>query len=636
MMRNAFTIFSAASVCCLGVVVFISLPPHLKIGGERSKLNSLNQRPAVSNFSQLFANHVAPEVSVAPVSSTNSPQPPSLEPADNPRETSLRAVNTLTSGRVAAPRTLARTPQLANPAEKSTKTRVIQPTRADSAAAPIPESTANSQPKHLLMDNPTPPGFRGDSNDATAVSNSFPAETPARINVATAASETPSKTEALSDPEFHEFTEPSETSLSLSPPAHTPDAPSAQPTEPTFSAVESAKDAATESTGAGLPDNLFDRSEQQEPDAESPTTATTFTPDSPATASSDMDDFQFDAALSSNAPVPAESPAEIPSSSQSDAIVTSNLTQQNPADYQPTVGEILVEEPELPSFPDETDEEDLFASDLSAPGMPSADLNASAETITTAPSASAVPQPHAEEAVQTTAVPSDQRTAFHPNDDHDQIEILFDVSELANTTTTLSPSAGNQPTQITASTPQRLSVVEDPLPTLEIPQRITLKTTPGILLPELEFEEWTNCGIPRGGPANGGTLVRPFFAKTVSPTTRTVSRVRGSLEDMFEKFTRVDFSLPGWRRPRSAQPMAHRSGNTATAAATNSPPVVPSRNSGTHAHRPPAPSGNRRMLTSASGKPVAPSGVVQAGWSVEDEQQRPSSMSAARRTDAAR
>ncbi|MEN9556282.1 MAG: hypothetical protein RLZZ232_2568, partial [Planctomycetota bacterium] len=373
-----------------------------------------------------------------------------------------------------------------------------------------------------------------------------------------------------------------------------------------------------------------------EPDADFPTTEITSTPNSPATAHSDADDFTFDATLSSNAPVPAESPAEIPSSSQLNAIVTSDLTQQNSVDHQPTVGEILVEEPELPSFPDETDEEDLFASDLSAPEMSSADLNASAETIATAPPATALPQPRAEEAVQTTTVPGDQRAEFHPHDDHDQIEILFDVSELTSTPTTLSPSAGNQPTHITASKPQRLSVVEDSLPTLEIPQRITVKTTPGILLPELEFEEWTNCGVPRGGPANGGTLVRPFFAKTVSPTTRTVSRVRGSLEDMFEKLTRVDFSLPGWRRPRSAQPVAQRPGNTATAAATKSPSVVPSRNTGTHAQRPPAPSGTRRMLTSASGKPVAPSGVVQAGWSVEDEQPRPSSMSAARRTGAAR
>lgn len=633
MMRNAFTIFSAASVCCLGAVVFISLPPHLKIGGERSNLNSLNTQPAVPRFSRLFADDVAPEVSVAPVSSTNSPQPSRPRPADNPRETSRNAVRTVRSSLAAAPGTLARPPQLMNPVQQSTNTRITPPKSVDSAAAPIPRSAARPRLAPLLPDPPAPPGFSGDSNDATAVSNSVPAETPASINVATSASETSADTEVMSDPEFHEFTEPSDTAPALSAPALRPDAPSDQATEPLFAAVESATDAASESAGARLPDNPFD---PNEPDAEPPTTETPSTPDSPASAPSDTDDFTFDAVLSSNVSVPAESPAEISSASPSDTIATPKLTQQTPVDHQPTVGEILVEEPELPSFPDEMDEEDLFASDLSAPELSSADLNASAETITTAPSAAAVPQPHAKESAQTTAVRGEQRAAFHAGDEHDQIEILFDVSELANTPTTLSPSGGNQPTQITASKPQRLSVVEDPLPTLEIPQRITVKTAPGILLPELEFEEWTNCGIPRGGPANGGTLVRPFLAKTVSPSSRPVSRIRGSLEDMFEKLTRVDYSLPGWRRPRGAQPMPHHSGNTATAAATKGPQVVPSRNTGTHAQRPPAPSGNRRMLTSASGKPVAPSGVVQAGWSDEREQQRPALMSSDRRTGAAR
>lgn len=640
MMRNAFTIFSAASVCCLGVVVFLSLPPHLKIGGQRANLVAPNSRSGVSGLSLLFADHVAPENSDAALSSTNSPHSSSPEPAVSLPQTSFRAGNAVRPRVVSTPKKRVGPSQLPNPREKSSETRVIQPKPADLATTPLPKSTVNSQPPQHLTGHSTPPGFSDDSHDAAADSGLFSAESPSSNKVATSASAFGSATKAMSEPEFHEFTEPSETNSAT---AFTPDAQSARPAEDLFAATESATDAASESAGPGIPDNLFD---PDKPHAESPTTETTSPPDSPTTASSDSDAFTLDAELSSNASQPAEPSTESPSTSQSDTFVTPDLAQQPPLEHQPTIGELLVEEAELPSFSDETDEEDLFASDLSAPDMSSADLNTSAETIATAPStpasptkpapSSTAPQSLAKGDMQTHGSSDDQRTAFHKGDDHDQIEILFDVSELANRPTTLSPPTGNQPTQVTASKPQRLSVEEDQLPTLEIPQRITVKATPGILLPELEFEEWTNCGVPRGGPANGGTLVRPFFAKTVSPTNRTVSRVRGSLEDMFEKITRVDFSLPGWRRPRSAQPMAHRSGNTANPEATKRPTAVPSRNSATHAQQPSAPPVHRRMLTSAAGKPIAPSGVIRAGWSVEDEEQSPASKSADRRTGAAR
>ena len=648
MMRNAFTIFSAASVCCLGVVVFLSLPPHLKIGGQRADLASPGPRPDVSGLSRLFADHVAPEISIAPPNSTNSPASSGPEPVVSLPRTSLRAVNTVRPGVASTPKERVGPPQLPNPLEKSSETRVIQPRPADLATTPVPKSTDGSQPSQILTDHPKPPGFRDDSQDTAADSDVFLAESPAGSNFDTSPSAPRSNTKAMSEPEFREFTEPSHTVSATSAPAFTPDIQSARPTEDLFAVTERATDAASESAGnesagAELPDNLFD---PDKPDAESPTTETTSPPDLPTTASSDSDAFTLDAELSPNLSLPAERSTESRSTSQSDTFVTPNLAQQTPMEHQPTIGELLVEEAELPSFSDETDEEDLFASDLSAPDISSADLNTSAETIATAPSvsvpptesapSSTAPRSLAEDATQTPAGSDDQRTAFHASDDYDQIEILFDVSELNNTPTTLSPSTGNQPTQVATSKPQRLSLVEDQLPTLEIPQRITVKSTPGILLPELEFEEWTNCGIPRGGPANGGTLVRPFFAKSVSPTPRTASRARGSLEDVFEKFTRANFSLPGWRRPRNTQPTAHRSGNTTNPAATTNPPVVPSRNSGTHAQRPSAPSTHRRMLMSASGKPIAPSGVIQAGWNVEDEQQRPAAKSADRRTDAAR
>lgn len=647
MMRNAFTIFSAASVCCLGVVVFLSLPPHLKIGGQRANLVAPNSRSGISGVSLLFADHVPPENSVAALSSTNSPHSSSPKPAVSLPQTSIRG-NAVRPRVVSTPKKRVGPSQLPHPAEKSPETRVIQPMRADLATTPVPKSTVNSQPPQPLTSHSTQLGFSDDSDGTAADSSLFATESPDSINVATSASAPGSKTKAMSEPEFHELTEPMDTASAASTPTFTPDVQNARPVEDLFAATEGATDAASESAGnestdAELPDTLFD---PDKPNAESSTTETTSPPSSPTAASSDTDAFTFDTALNSNASQPAELSTESRSTSLSDTITTTDQSQQPPVEHQPTVGELLVEEAELPSFSDESDEEDLFASDLSAPDISSAELNNSAETIATVPSTPAAPtKPSpsttaplslAKGDMQTDVGSADQRTAFQTSNDHDQIEILFDVSELANRPTTLSPPTGNQPTQVTVSKPQRLSVEEDQLPTLEIPQRITVKATPGILLPELEFEEWTNCGVPRGGPANGGTLVRPFYAKSVSPTNRTASRVRGSLEEMFEKITRVDFSLPGWRRPRSAQPMAHRSGNTAKPEATNTPPEVASRNRGTKLQRPSTPPVQGRMLTSASGKPIAPSGVIRAGWSVEDEQQSPASKSADRRAGGAR
>jgi hypothetical protein len=80
------------------------------------------------------------------------------------------------------------------------------------------------------------------------------------------------------------------------------------------------------------------------------------------------------------------------------------------------------------------------------------------------------------------------------------------------------------------------------LPTATEIQRVTPSEAP-----ELRYETWNNPGVPRGGPAWGGTVSRaPVKSQTV--LQRGFTSVREGVEETFDRVPTFDVRAPEWMR----------------------------------------------------------------------------------------
>lgn len=198
--------------------------------------------------------------------------------------------------------------------------------------------------------------------------------------------------------------------------------------------------------------------------------------------------------------------------------------------------------------------------------------------------------------------------------DSDKVEILFDVSELASAR----GKSIREESPIVPVVHETSPSTEERLPTWDIPQRMTVKGPRRVLVPELEFEEWVNHGIPRGVPEHGGTLVRPFTPQPISPMRAAVARVRGSMEEAFERIPRLDFVMPRLISARPENSSGKRAGRPALATKSTVAAGAPVPG-GQPASRVQPRSSSAAKPVVSGGRKITPSGgVVRAGWSTDE------------------
>jgi hypothetical protein len=197
--------------------------------------------------------------------------------------------------------------------------------------------------------------------------------------------------------------------------------------------------------------------------------------------------------------------------------------------------------------------------------------------------------------------------------DSDEVEIVFDVSELTS-------ARGKAVTKdsLAVSVVQEATSSEESLPDWVIPQRMTVKGPRRVLVPELEFEEWVNHGVPRGGPEHGGTLVRPFTPQPISPMRLAVTRFRGSVEEAFERIPRLDFSMSRLSPFRSENSSENGVRKSSQATPSNVSTGPPSRESRSRTHLQPKPLFAQKPVVSGGQRVSPPGGIVQAGWSTDE------------------
>ena len=198
--------------------------------------------------------------------------------------------------------------------------------------------------------------------------------------------------------------------------------------------------------------------------------------------------------------------------------------------------------------------------------------------------------------------------------DSDKVEILFDVSELESARReSITEDFAIAPVvhETSSAVDETFPSAEESLPTWDISQRMTVKGPRRVLVPELEFEEWVNHGVPRGGPEHGGTLVRPFTPQPISPMRSAVARVRGSMEEAFDR-------IPGWLPLRSENSSGKRAGRPAlsTKSTVAAGTTAPGGKAVTRVQ--PRPSTASKPVGSEGRKITPAGGVVRAGWSTDE------------------
>jgi hypothetical protein len=668
MMRNIFTIFTAVSVCCLGLAVLVLLPPELKI-----QLGKRTQRPVTeaepnSEFSEFYPDRSPSGVKTgraAEVQESSRSWHQGKITAQRMGQTLESQVEPVAGGLVDSPSVVVSPPQAGylkeerpaedfqSGAEFTAEIRTETESRKeDMAAAPVSGITAAAVAAHTGV-----PGL-GNVNVAvreqalevvevsTALSNSTALSkqssavaVPRQLNTRT----------AKTGNEFGGSLAPDDGLLKQPPSEHAP--------------ADALPSAATVVTAV---DDLPVTDPEVEVEA--------VQNGQEAQVVSEDSQLEFQVAVESM----AEPTATQEEFSGSEPAVSSEVVMKSVPVVAESVEQPSISGPEFDEFPEETDEEDLFAMELEKTGtgtaLPAVSSGTQSDEVTQAEqqvvkaeptqvASAAAPRSenssskkdcgegqigewNQESVVDRRTMSEDADLGMHLAEtplsvvagtvkgiaespvaaavvksalledatDSDRVEILFDVSELKS-------ARGNV---VTKDSPA-VSVVEEAsftseesLPNWVIPQRMTVKGPRRVLVPELEFEEWVNHGIPRGGPEHGGTLVRPFTPQAISPMRLAVTRVRGSVEEAFERIPRLDFAMSRlipFRSDNSSENGAGKSSRstTSTVASGTRSPRGKSRT-----HVQPRPSFSQKPVVSGGQEISPPGGIVQAGWSTDE------------------
>ena len=660
MMRNIFTIFTAVSVCCLGLAVLVLLPPELRI-----QLGKRTQRPVTEIAPNPEFSEFYPDRSPSGVSTARSPEVGKSSPDwHQGKNTAQRMVQTLESqvesvagGLVDSPVAVVSPPQAGDPNEG----RLAEDFQSGSELTAEIRTETESRKENLA---------------AVPVSGITAAAVAARTAVAGSGNMNVAvREQALQVVEVSAASSEHSSAVAV-------------PRQLNPLSTRTAK-TGNESGGAFAPDDGLMKQTLSENAPANALPSAAAVDEFPVTdpevevevvqngqeAHVEREDSrpEFQVAVESM----AEPAAAAPEFSGSEPAVSSEVVVKSVPVVAESVEQPSISGPEFDEFPEETDEEDLFAMELEKTGtgtaLPAVSSGTQSDVVTQAEQVAKAEEAQVVAAVLRSENSSSKKdcgegqigewnqesvrdrgtmsedadlgmhlaetpssvvagtvkgiagspaaaavvksTSIEDATDSDSVEILFDVSELTsargNAVTNESPAV---------SVVQEASSSEESLPSWDIPQRMTVKGPRRVLVPELEFEEWVNHGVPRGGPEHGGTLVRPFTPQPISPMRLAVSRVRGSVEEAFERIPRLDFAIPRlipFRSENSSENGAGKSSRstTSTVASGTRSPRGKSRT-----HVQPRPSFSQKPVVSGGQEISPPGGIVQAGWSTDESE----------------
>lgn len=664
MMRNIFTIFTAVSVCCLGFAVLVFLPPELRIQLGKRTQGLFTEAESNPEFSEFYPDRSPSGVTTGRAAEVQESSPGWHQgkiTAQSMGQTLESQVESVAVGLADSPIVVVSSPQAGDPKEG----RLAEDFQSAS------ELTAEIR---------TETESRKENMAAAPVSGITAASVAARTDVAGSGNvNVEMREQALQVVEVSTALSEQSSAVAVPQELNAPVAKTGNgfggdfaPDDGLLKQIPSEDALVNALPSAAAMATAVDELPVTDPEVEVEVEVEVVQNGQEAHVEAEDSQLELQAEVESM----AEPAATVSEFSSSEPAVSSEVVLRSVPAVADSVEQPFVSEPEFDKFRAETDEEDLFAMELEKTGtvtaLPAVSSDTHYDEVTRAEQSAKAEASHVAAAVprsenssskkdcgegqigewnqsgvvEREVTSEDADLSMHLAEtplsvvagtvkgiagspaaatvvrsalieeatDSDGVEIVFDVSE----STSARGKAVTKEVPAVSVVQEASSTSEESLPNWVIPQRMTVKGPRRVLVPELEFEEWVNHGIPRGGSKHGGTLVRPFTPQPISPMRLAVERVRGSVEDAFERIPRMDFAMTRlipFRSENSSENGAGKSSRPTTSTVASGTPPLRGKSRSYVQSRPslsPVP-------VVSEGQKISPSGgIIRAGWSTDE------------------